>query len=163
MLGALGIYGIFRRPEVLQALNPAWAVQFFVVHPEIGVAILGAVVLTLTGAEALYADMGHFGRKPIARAWFILVLLGLVLNYFGQGDLILESLETVRNPFYLLAPGWTLLPMVALSTLATIIASQAVIRRFLPHSPGHPAWVCPSHVYTAHLQPGAGTDLHQHG
>ena len=127
MLGALGIYGIFQRPEVLQALNPAWAVQFFVVHPEIGVAILGAVVLTLTGAEALYADMGHFGRKPIARAWFILVLLGLVLNYFGQGDLILESLETVRNPFYLLAPGWTLLPMVALSTLATIIASQGVI------------------------------------
>jgi KUP system potassium uptake protein len=127
VLGALGIYGILQRPEVLQALNPAWAVQFFVVHPGIGVAILGAVVLALTGAEALYADMGHFGRKPIARAWFILVLPGLVLNYFGQGALILGNPEAVRNPFYLLAPGWALLPMVALSTLATIIASQAVI------------------------------------
>jgi KUP system potassium uptake protein len=127
VLGALGIYGILQRPEVLQALNPAWAVNFFVVHPGIGVAILGAVVLALTGAEALYADMGHFGRKPIARAWFILVLPGLVLNYFGQGALILGSPEAVRNPFYLLAPDWALLPMVALSTLATIIASQAVI------------------------------------
>ena len=127
VLGALGLYGIVQRPEVLHALNPAWAVQFFVVHPGIGVAILGAVVLALTGAEALYADMGHFGRKPIARAWFSLVLPGLVLNYFGQGALILDNPEAVRNPFYLLAPGWALLPMVALSTLATIIASQAVI------------------------------------
>ncbi|MFK0310058.1 potassium transporter Kup [Pseudomonas sp. NPDC090233] len=127
VLGALGIHGIVQRPEVLQALNPAWAVQFFIVHPGIGVAILGAVVLALTGAEALYADMGHFGRKPIARAWFMLVLPGLVLNYFGQGALILGNPEAVRNPFYLLAPSWALLPMVALSTLATIIASQAVI------------------------------------
>ncbi|WP_256583967.1 potassium transporter Kup [Pseudomonas sp. SDI] len=127
VLGALGIYGIVQRPEVLQALNPVWAVNFFVVHPGIGVAILGAVVLALTGAEALYADMGHFGRKPIARAWFMLVLPGLVLNYFGQGALILGNPEAVRNPFYLLAPSWALLPMVALATLATIIASQAVI------------------------------------
>lgn len=127
VLGALGIYGIVQRPEVLLALNPAWAVQFFVVHPGIGVAILGAVVLALTGAEALYADMGHFGRKPIARAWFLLVLPGLVLNYFGQGALILGNPEAVRNPFYLLAPSWALLPMVGLATLATIIASQAVI------------------------------------
>ena len=127
VLGALGVYGIVQRPEVLQALNPAWAVQFFVAHPGIGVAILGAVVLALTGAEALYADMGHFGRKPISRAWFMLVLPGLVLNYFGQGALILQNPEAVRNPFYLLAPSWALLPMVALSTLATIIASQAVI------------------------------------
>ncbi|MEG1040294.1 MAG: potassium transporter Kup [Pseudomonas sp.] len=127
VLGALGIYGIVQRPEVLLALNPAWGVQFFVVHPGIGVAILGAVVLALTGAEALYADMGHFGRKPIARAWFLLVLPGLVLNYFGQGALILGNPEAVRNPFYLLAPSWALLPMVGLATLATIIASQAVI------------------------------------
>ncbi|MDF0729499.1 potassium transporter Kup [Pseudomonas entomophila] len=127
VLGALGVHGIVQRPEVLQALNPAWGVQFFVVHPGIGVAILGAVVLALTGAEALYADMGHFGRKPIARAWFLLVLPGLVLNYFGQGALILNDPSTVRNPFYLLAPDWALLPMVALATLATIIASQAVI------------------------------------
>lgn len=127
VLGALGVHGIVQRPEVLQALNPAWAVRFFVLHPGVGVAILGAVVLALTGAEALYADMGHFGRRPIARAWFMLVLPGLVLNYFGQGALILGNPEAVRNPFYLLAPGWALLPMVALATLATIIASQAVI------------------------------------
>ncbi len=127
VLGALGVYGILRRPEVLQALNPYWGVHFFVVHPGVGVTILAAVVLALTGAEALYADMGHFGRKPIARAWFLLVLPGLALNYFGQGALLLENPEAARNPFYLLAPSWALLPMVGLATLATIIASQAVI------------------------------------
>lgn len=127
VLGCLGVYGIAQRPEVLQALNPIWAFNFFVSHPGIGITILGAVVLALTGAEALYADMGHFGRKPIARAWFLLVLPGLVLNYFGQGALILGTPDAVRNPFYLLAPAWALLPMVALSTMATVIASQAVI------------------------------------
>jgi KUP system potassium uptake protein len=127
VLGALGVHGIIQHPEVLQAMNPAWGVRFFVVHPGMGVAILGAVVLALTGAEALYADMGHFGRKPIARAWFILVLPALVLNYFGQGALLLGDPEAARNPFYLLAPSWALIPLVALSTLATVIASQAVI------------------------------------
>lgn len=127
VLGALGLYGIVQNPEVIKAVNPMWAVRFFVVHPGMGVAILGAVVLALTGAEALYADMGHFGRKPIARAWFILVLPALVLNYFGQGGLLLSDAETARNPFYLLAPSWALIPLVALSTLATVIASQAVI------------------------------------
>ena len=127
VLGVLGIHGILRQPEVLHAMNPMWAVRFFIVHPGIGVAILGAVVLALTGAEALYADMGHFGRKPIARAWFALVLPALVLNYFGQGALVLEDPEAARNPFYLLAPSWALLPLVGLSTLATVIASQAVI------------------------------------
>ena len=127
VLGALGVHGIVQRPEVLQALNPYWCVHFFIAHPGIGVAILGAVVLALTGAEALYADMGHFGRKPIARAWFLLVLPGLVLNYFGQGALLLENPQAARNPFYLLAPSWALLPLVGLAALATIIASQAVI------------------------------------
>lgn len=127
VLGALGLYGIVQHPEVLKAVNPMWAVRFFVIHPGMGVAILGAVVLALTGAEALYADMGHFGRKPIARAWFILVLPALVLNYFGQGGLLLADPEAARNPFYLLAPSWALIPLVALSTLATVIASQAVI------------------------------------
>ncbi|KPD26359.1 potassium transporter Kup [Pseudomonas paraeruginosa] len=126
-LAALGVYGVVQQPEVLQAMNPVWAARFFSSHPGIGVAILGATVLALTGAEALYADMGHFGRKPIARAWFLLVLPALVLNYFGQGATILSNAEAARNPFYLLAPGWALLPMVALSTLATVIASQAVI------------------------------------
>lgn len=127
VLGALGVHGISQSPEVLKAFNPGWAVNFFVVHPGMGVAILGAVVLALTGAEALYADMGHFGRKPIARAWFILVLPALVLNYFGQGALLLQDPDAARNPFYLLAPGWALLPLVGLATLATVIASQAVI------------------------------------
>ncbi|WP_285417308.1 potassium transporter Kup [Pseudomonas sp. efr-133-TYG-5] len=127
VLGALGIYGISHYPEVLHAMNPIWAVRFFMVHTGMGVAILGAVVLALTGAEALYADMGHFGRKPIARAWFLLVLPALVLNYFGQGALLLENPEAARNPFYLLAPSWALIPLVGLSTLATVIASQAVI------------------------------------
>ncbi|WP_137820616.1 potassium transporter Kup [Pseudomonas sp. 2FG] len=127
VLGTLGVYGILQRPEVLEALNPYWCVRFFITHPGIGVTILGAVVLALTGAEALYADMGHFGRKPIDRAWFALVLPGLVLNYFGQGAVILADPEVARNPFYLLAPSWALLPMIGLATLATIIASQAVI------------------------------------
>ena len=127
VLGALGVHGIAQSPEVLKAFNPVWAVRFFIVHPGMGVAILGAVVLALTGAEALYADMGHFGRKPIARAWFALVLPALVLNYFGQGALLLQNPEAARNPFYLLAPNWALIPLVGLSTLATVIASQAVI------------------------------------
>ncbi|AWY43157.1 potassium transporter Kup [Pseudomonas putida] len=127
VLGALGVYGILQHPEVIKAVNPVWGVRFFIVHPGMGVAILGAVVLALTGAEALYADMGHFGRKPIARAWFILVLPALVLNYFGQGALLLGDPEAARNPFYLLAPSWALIPLVALSTMATVIASQAVI------------------------------------
>ncbi|UCO97095.1 potassium transporter Kup [Metapseudomonas lalkuanensis] len=127
VLGALGIYGIVQQPEVLKAMNPWWCVHFFISHPTVGVVILGAVVLALTGAEALYADMGHFGRKPIARAWFFLVLPGLVLNYFGQGGAILADSAAARNPFYLLSPGWALLPMVLLATLATVIASQAVI------------------------------------
>ncbi|MGJ7548131.1 potassium transporter Kup [Pseudomonas alloputida] len=126
-LAALGAHGISQSPEVLKAFNPGWAVNFFVVHPGIGVAVLGAVVLALTGAEALYADMGHFGRKPIARAWFALVLPALVLNYFGQGAILLQNPDAARNPFYLLAPGWALLPMVGLATMATVIASQAVI------------------------------------
>ena len=126
-LGALGVYGIVQQPAVLKASNPYWAVQFFADNPVKGFIVLGAAVLALTGAEALYADMGHFGRKPIARAWLLLVLPGLVLNYYGQGALLLADPAAVRNPFYLLAPEWLLLPMIGLATLATVIASQAVI------------------------------------
>nr|WP_322982136.1 potassium transporter Kup [Pseudomonas sp. C11] len=126
-LGGLGLYGIAQHPSVLHALNPYWGAHFFISHPGVGVAILGAVVLALTGAEALYADMGHFGRQPIARAWFYLVLPGLLLNYLSQGALILSNPEVAHNPFFRLAPGWALLPMVLLSTLATVIASPAVI------------------------------------
>ena len=127
VLGALGVHGIVQRPEVLLALNPYWALHFFIANPLIGLTVMGAVVLTITGAEALYADLGHFGRKPIVHAWLFLAFPGLLLNYFGQGALLLIDPATVRNPFYLLAPGWALIPLIGLSTVATIIASQAVI------------------------------------
>jgi KUP system potassium uptake protein len=126
-IGAAGLYGIWRVPAVLAALDPAHALAFVASNALGSFAVLGAVVLAVTGAEALYADMGHFGKGPVRIAWFSLVGPALVLNYFGQGALLLESPEAVRNPFYLLLPGWALYPMVALATLATVIASQAVI------------------------------------
>ena len=126
-LTLLGINSILLEPGVLRALNPAWAIGFLTTHPVLGFFSLGAVVLVITGGEALYADMGHFGRKPIATAWFGMVLPALLINYFGQGALLLDNPSAIENPFYLLAPTWALYPMVALSTAATIIASQAVI------------------------------------
>ncbi|MBM3350917.1 MAG: potassium transporter Kup [Betaproteobacteria bacterium] len=126
-LAVLGIGGILHHPAILNALNPIYAIQFFQVSPWIAFVALGAVVLSVTGAEALYADMGHFGRFPIRLAWFGFVFPALILNYFGQGALVLEHPESVINPFYLLAPGWMLYPLIALATLAAVIASQAVI------------------------------------
>ena len=126
-IAAAGVYGIWQNPEVLQALNPAHAVGFFTSHILASFVVLGSVVLAVTGAEALYADMGHFGRGPIQLAWFGLVFPALVLNYFGQGALLIANPAAVQNPFYLLVPGWALYPMVALATAATVIASQAVI------------------------------------
>src|SRR5690606_12920811 len=114
-------------PAVLQAANPYDAFHFFTTSPWIAFVALGAVVLAVTGTEALYADMGHFGRKPISIAWFGLVLPSLVLNYFGQGALILRDVASIENPFYLLAPEWMLYPLIGLATLAAVIASQAVI------------------------------------
>ncbi|MBF0272270.1 MAG: potassium transporter Kup [Magnetococcales bacterium] len=127
VLGALGIHGILKNPQVLAALDPSHAWHFFMLHKGQAFIVLGAVFLSVTGAEALYADMGHFGRRPIRLAWMVVVFPSLVLNYFGQGGLILENPETVRNPFYLLAPEWGLYPLVGLATAATVIASQAVI------------------------------------
>lgn len=127
VLALLGGYGIVNNPEVLKALNPLRAFEFVYMHKALGMLILGAVVLALTGAEALYADMGHFGRAPISRAWFFFVFPALVLNYFGQGAMILLNPANVHNPFFLLAPHWALMPLIILATLATIIASQAVI------------------------------------
>jgi KUP system potassium uptake protein len=126
-LGTLGVISIARHPQVLAALNPLYALTFFYADPRLAFFSLGAVVLAVTGAEALYADMGHFGRKPVQWAWFGLVLPGLVLNYFGQGALLLADPANIKNPFYLMAPSWALYPMVALATVATVIASQAVI------------------------------------
>jgi len=126
-LGALGAIEIATSPAVLAALSPTYAIGFLVDNPLAAFLALGAVVLAVTGTEALYADMGHFGATPIQRAWLLFVLPALVLNYFGQGALILHDVGAIKNPFYLLAPAWALLPMVVLSTCATVIASQAVI------------------------------------
>ena len=126
-LAVLGINSISQYPTILHALNPYYAFQFFHTSPWIAFVALGAVVLSVTGAEALYADMGHFGRFPIRLAWFGFVLPSLIINYFGQGALVLSNHETVENPFYLLAPAWSLFPLIILATLAAVIASQAVI------------------------------------
>jgi KUP system potassium uptake protein len=126
-IGATGLYGIARAPEVLEALNPLHALRFLTTHAVESFVVLGAVVLCVTGAEALYADMGHFGKRPVRIAWFGLVAPALVLNYFGQGALLMAEPAAVANPFYRLLPGWALYPMVALATAATVIASQAVI------------------------------------
>ncbi|MDP1826112.1 MAG: potassium transporter Kup [Archangium sp.] len=127
VLAGLGIRGIAAHPGVLAALNPIYAVRFFLLHGWMGFFVLGGVFLVVTGSEALYADMGHFGAKPIRVTWFVMVLPALLLNYFGQGALVLSDPTAVQNPFYLLAPSWALLPLVALSTAAACIASQAVI------------------------------------
>jgi len=126
-LAALGIKSAVQTPEVFAAVSPHHAVQFLLDHPAQGFAILGSVFLVLTGAEALYADMGHFGKGPIRLGWYSVVLPSLVLQYLGQGALLIRQPEAVTNPFYLLAPGWFLLPLVILATMATIIASQAML------------------------------------
>jgi KUP system potassium uptake protein len=126
-ISVVGIAWIVRVPAVLAALNPIHAIRFFGVHGISGILVLGAVVLAVTGAEALYVDMGHFGKKPIRLAWFILVFPALVLNYLGQGALLLLDSTAARQPFFLLVPSWALLPMVAIATAAAIIASQALI------------------------------------
>jgi KUP system potassium uptake protein len=127
VLAALGVGGIARRPEILGALAPRYGAAFLAGNGFVGFGVLGAVFLVVTGGEALYADVGHFGRRPIRVAWFALVLPALVVNYLGQGALLLEHPHTTRSPFYLLAPDWARYPLVALATIATVIASQAVI------------------------------------
>jgi len=127
VLAFLGIINIMDRPEIIGILNPVWAVRFFAYNPSLAFLALGSVVLCVTGAEALYADMGHFGRKAINLSWLTLVYPCLVLNYMGQGALLLGHPRAAINPFFLLAPEWARLPLVFLATLATIIASQAVI------------------------------------
>ena len=127
VLGVLGVRGIAGHPEILKALSPTYAVGFLVGHFETAFFSLTAVVLAVTGAEALYADMGHFGRSPIRRAWLLVVFPACILNYMGQGALILGNSSNTSSPFFLLAPGWARLPMVFLAAIATVIASQAVI------------------------------------
>jgi KUP system potassium uptake protein len=127
VLAVLGIRGITTHPVILEALSPTYAVGFLFGHFSTAFFSLTAVVLAVTGAEALYADMGHFGRPPVRRAWLLVVFPACVLNYLGQGALILDNKSNISNPFFLLAPGWARLPMVLLATVATVIASQAVI------------------------------------
>jgi KUP system potassium uptake protein len=126
-LGTFGILGILREPSVLKALVPHHAVMFFVHNGKLGIFAMGAVVLSITGAEALYSDIGHFGKRPIRLVWFFVVLPCLMLNYLGQGALVLSDPSTANNPFYLLVPPGLLIPMIVLATMATIVASQAVI------------------------------------
>jgi len=126
-LACLGIYNIMQAPFVLHALNPFYAYQFLTNEFSVAFVTLGAVVLVVTGAESLYADMGHFGRNPIKITWFSFVFPSLTLNYFGQGALIINNPSFIKNPFYLMAPEWMIIPLVILATLATIIASQACI------------------------------------
>ena len=127
VISVLGLSQILTNPVVLKALSPWYAIEFMLNQPKVTFIILGAVVLCVTGAEALYADLGHFGKKPIRLAWFAVVMPALTLNYFGQGALLLSNPEAVKNPFYLMAPDWALLPLVVLATMATVIASQALI------------------------------------
>jgi KUP system potassium uptake protein len=127
VIGLLGLREIARHPTIMWALNPWYGIDLIRQDPVSGFVLLGAVVLAVTGAEALYADMGHFGRSPIRRAWLRFVFPALLLNYFGQGSLLLAHPEAIQNPFYLLAPEWAVLPLVVLASVATVIASQAVI------------------------------------
>jgi len=126
-MAALGVPHIVDHPQVLAALSPHHALAFLIAHPGIAFVALGAVVLCVTGAEALYADLGHFGKPPIRWAWFTVVMPALVLNYFGQGAMLLQHPENAKNPFYEMAPSWALYPLIVLATLATVIASQALI------------------------------------
>ena len=127
VIGVLGLLEVIHEPHILQALSPHHAVRFFLLNGPEGFFVLGAVVLAVTGGEALYADMGHFGRRPIKVAWYSVVLPALMLNYYGQGALLLRDPAAATNPFYLLSPDWFLYPLVAIATAATIVASQAMI------------------------------------
>jgi KUP system potassium uptake protein len=126
-IGLMGLVQVVKNPSVLMAILPTYAIGFMIDHYALAFITLGAVFLCLTGAEALYADMGHFGKKPIRIAWFGLVMPSLVLNYFGQGALVIAHPESASNPFFLMAPEWALIPLVVLATAATVIASQALI------------------------------------
>ena len=159
VLAAAGLGKVIERPGILKALSPTYGVNLFVDHPGVAFLALAAVVLAITGAEALYADMGHFGRSPIRRAWFGSSLPALMLNYFGPGRPLLERPDAIRNPFYLLIPHWAPIPMVVLATAATVIASQAVISgAFSLIAPGDPARLPPApdvrHTSARERRPG---------
>ncbi len=126
-LAALGVLNILKQPDIFMAINPMYAIDFIYAHTFLAFIVLGSVVLVVTGVEALYLDMGHFGKKPVRYAWLFVVMPSLLLCYFGQGALLMTDPDAIRNPFYLMAPSWALIPLVVLATCATVIASQAVI------------------------------------
>ena len=161
ILGILGVNNIIHAPSVLAAVNPYYAVHLLFELGWHGFLIMGAVVLAITGAEALYADMGHFGLKPIRYAWFGFVFPTLLLNYFGQGALLLEHPEAVKNPFYLLAPTWAMYPLLILATLASVIASQAVISgAFSVTRQAIQLGYCPAHEYFAYVGSRSRTSVY---
>jgi KUP system potassium uptake protein len=127
VLALTGVRQVAADPSILRGLSPNYGVEFFAAHPNTAFMAMGAVALTITGAEALFADLGHFGRRPIRRAWFAVVFPSLTLNYLAQGSIILRHPATKANPFFLLVPAWAQIPLVALAAAATVIASQAVI------------------------------------
>ncbi|MEY3139259.1 MAG: potassium transport protein Kup, partial [Pseudomonadota bacterium] len=126
-IASLGLFEIINKPYILKALDPIYGLNFLFKHQGIAITILGVVVLAITGAEALYTDIGHFGRKPIQASWLIIVFPALLLNYYGQGALLISDPKTIDNPFFRLGPDWALIPLIILASTATIIASQAVI------------------------------------
>ena len=156
-IGLLGIHGILRNPDVLYALNPAYALTFLLSHQALAFAALGMVVLAVTGAEALYADMGHLGKTPIRMAWLVIAMPALVLNYFGQGALVIADAQAVNNPFFNLAPSWGQIPLIVLSTLATVIAAQSVISGVytLTHQAIRQGFLPPMRIiFTSHTESG---------
>ncbi|KAA6044264.1 low affinity potassium transporter Kup [Pantoea sp. ICBG 1758] len=156
-IALLGVRGILLNPQVLQALSPHYALDFLLSHSALSLAALGMVVLAVTGAEALYADMGHLGKTPIRLAWLVIAMPALVLNYFGQGALVMANSAAISNPFYLLAPAWGQIPLIVLSTLATVIAAQAVISGVytLTHQAIRQGFLPPMRIiFTSHTESG---------
>ncbi len=156
-IALLGVRGILLHPQVLQALSPHYALGFLLSHPALALAALGMVVLAVTGAEALYADMGHLGKTPIRLAWLVVAMPALILNYFGQGALVIADSTALSNPFYLLAPAWGQIPLIVLSTLATVIAAQAVISGVytLTHQAIRQGFLPPMRIiFTSHTESG---------
>jgi len=156
-LALLGVRGIMLHPQVLYALNPHYAISFLLSHSTLALAALGMVVLAVTGAEALYADMGHLGKAPIRLAWLFIAMPALILNYFGQGALVIADASALTNPFYKLAPGWFQIPLIILSTMATVIAAQAVISGVytLTHQAIRQGFLPPMRIiFTSHTEAG---------
>lgn len=161
ILAGLGLRSIIANPEVLHALNPMWAVHFFLEYKTVSFIALGAVVLSITGVEALYADMGHFGKFPIRLAWFTVVLPSLTLNYFGQGALLLKNPEAIKNPFFLLAPDWALIPLLIIAALGDgNCLAGGYLWRLLIDASGGTSGIFVADAHYSHLRNGVRANLY---